>query len=87
MTTVTVYGKPDCHLCDEAVEVIRRVGREIEFELIERDITTDDRLHRAYLERIPVICVDGRELFDFFVDEELLRSHLTSSRDHLESGQ
>jgi glutaredoxin len=74
MTTVTVYTKPDCHLCDEALAVIARVRRDQDFELVERDITADDGLLRDYFERIPVVEVDGHERFEFFVDEQLLRS-------------
>lgn len=74
MSTVTVYGKPDCHLCDEALATLRRVRTATPFELVEIDITTDDALHARYLERIPVIALDGAELYDFFVDEaDLLR--------------
>jgi hypothetical protein len=40
------------------------------------DITTDDRLHRRYLERIPVVALDDEELFDFFVDEAALEDRL-----------
>lgn len=40
------------------------------------DITTDDDLHRRYLERIPVITLDGDHLFDFFVDEAALEARL-----------
>ena len=87
MTTVIVYGKPDCHLCDDALEVIRRVARDHRFELVERDISADDRLLRAYFERIPVVEVDGRELFEFFVDEAALRARLSGEADDLESGQ
>ena len=87
MTTVTIYSKPDCHLCDEALEVLTRVRRDLDFELIEEDITSDDALLRAYFERIPVVAVDGRELFEFFVDERALRSRLASRADDLESGQ
>ena len=78
MTTVTVYSKPDCHLCDDALEVIARVRRDHEFELVECDITADEALLRAYFERIPVIAVDGDELFDYFVDEQALRSLLAA---------
>jgi hypothetical protein len=42
------------------------------FEVHEINIETDDALHARYLERIPVIALDGEELFDFFVDEEAL---------------
>lgn len=43
---------------------------------MERDIEADDDLLRRYLERIPVVALDGEELFDFFVDEPLLRERL-----------
>jgi hypothetical protein len=40
------------------------------------DITTDDVLHARYLERIPVVSLNGEELFDFFVDEAALEDRL-----------
>ena len=40
------------------------------------DITGHDELHRRYLERIPVISLNGEELFDFFVDEAALEARL-----------
>jgi glutaredoxin len=73
---VTVYGRADCHLCEDALAVLRRMGDELGFDLDEIDIEADDDLHRRYLERIPVIALDGEELFDFFVDEEDLRRRL-----------
>jgi hypothetical protein len=48
----------------------------VPFVLEEIDIEADDALLRRYLERIPVIALDGEELFDFFVDEEALRRKL-----------
>ncbi len=69
---ITLYGRPDCHLCDEAREVLKRVGE----PFAEVDITTDDALHARYLERIPVVTLDGEELFEFFVDEKALRALL-----------
>ena len=74
--TVTLYGRPGCHLCDVAREVLERMRAEAPFALREVDITGDDELHRRYLERIPVICLDGEELFDFHVDEQALRRRL-----------
>jgi glutaredoxin len=73
---VVLYGKPDCHLCDDARHVLERLRGEIPFDLQERDITTDDDLHRAYLERIPVVTIDGDEAFELFVDEPELRWRL-----------
>ncbi len=78
MRTVTLYGRPDCHLCDDARAALERVRQRTGFRLVECDIESDDDLLRRYLERIPVIALDGRELFDFFVDEEALEAALSS---------
>jgi glutaredoxin len=80
MSVVTVFAAPGCHLCAEAVATLQGLQGELGFALEERDITTDDSLHRAYLERIPVIALDGEELFDYFVDENELRERLESRR-------
>jgi glutaredoxin len=85
---VCLYGKPDCHLCDDARAALERIREQVPFDLVEHDITTDEALHRAYFERIPVIAVDGEELFDFFVDETALRAALArraAADDDLES--
>ena len=76
MSTVTLYGRPGCHLCDDARAALERVRARIPFALDELDITADDALHRRYLERIPVVALDGQELFDFFVDESVLEELL-----------
>ena len=71
---VTLYGKPGCHLCDDARDVVARVRTQHPFELREVDISLDPLLFREYGERIPVLELDGEELFEFHVDEaELLQ--------------
>jgi glutaredoxin len=80
MASVTVYSKPDCHLCEDAMSVLRRLQQELVFALDERDISSDEALHRAYFERIPVVVLDGEELCEYFVDEALLRERLESRR-------
>jgi glutathione S-transferase len=79
MSTVVLYGRPGCHLCDEARVVLERLRAEVPFELLEVDITGDDALHARYLERIPVVALDGRELFDYHVDEAALLARLRVS--------
>ena len=72
--TVVLYGREGCCLCDDARDVLLRVRDRRPFALYERDIDGDDALLRAYLERIPVITIDGVEAFELFVDEsELVR--------------
>ncbi|HKG04219.1 MAG TPA: glutaredoxin family protein [Conexibacter sp.] len=73
---IVLYGRPGCHLCDDARVVLERVRADLPFALVERDIERDDALFKAYLERIPVVALDGEELFDFFVDEAELRRRL-----------
>ncbi len=80
MTVLTVYSKPDCHLCAEAMTALRGLQAELGFALEERDITTDDALQRAYFERIPVVELDGEVLFEYFVQEAVLRERLESRR-------
>lgn len=76
MREIVLYGRPGCHLCDEARAALERVRAELPFALVERDIEQDDALFKAYLERIPVIALDGEELFEYFVDEAELRRRL-----------
>ena len=74
---VTLYGRPGCHLCDVAREALERVRADAPFELREIDIEGDDELFKRYLERIPVVCIDGEELFEYHVDEATLRRRLS----------
>jgi glutaredoxin len=76
MTTVTLYGRPGCHLCEEAREALQRVSRRTPFRIEEIDIETDDALHARYLERIPVIAIGAEELFDYVVDEDALQRRI-----------
>ena len=76
MSTVTLYTRPGCHLCDDARAALQRVRERAPFALVEIDIERDDALHRAYLERIPVVELDGEELFEYFVDEATLAARL-----------
>ncbi len=76
MAVVTLYGKPGCHLCAEAREVLLAVRREREFELREVDVSADPRLHAEFGERIPVVEVDGVEVAQFFVDPAAVRARL-----------
>jgi hypothetical protein len=73
---MTLYGKPGCHLCDEARAEVERLQADHDFVLEQVDVTLDPALHRAYGERIPVLALDGEELFEFFVDRDVLRSRL-----------
>jgi len=76
MPRVTLYGKPGCHLCDDARAAVARVRAERPFELDEVDVTLDPALYRRYGERIPVLELEGEQLFQYRVDERTLKERL-----------
>lgn len=73
---VVLFGRDGCCLCDDAREILMRVRTQKSFAFEERDIESDETLLRAYLERIPVVTIDGVEAFELFVDEAELRERL-----------
>ena len=68
MTEVVLYGKPGCHLCEEARTEIASVRARKPFDLREVDVSLDPALHARYGERIPVVTVAGAEAFEYFVN-------------------
>jgi glutaredoxin len=72
--TVTLYTREGCHLCEEAEVALATI--DVPFILDRVDIEADDELFKRFLERIPVVAVDGEELFDYVVDAAALRRKL-----------
>jgi len=77
MATVVVYSRPGCHLCEEAISQIVALHEQgYRFELHEVDIESHDLLLRRYLERIPVVEVDGAEVSELVLDRDVVRAKL-----------
>ena len=59
---LTLYSKPDCHLCDVLKEELARVdlGRPVALEVV--DITGDAKLVELYGQRIPVLAAAGKPI-------------------------
>ena len=72
MSRLTLFGRPGCHLCDEARAMLDRIGEPYD----DVDIESDDALFKRLLERIPVVAVDGEEAFELEIDEKALRARL-----------
>lgn len=73
---LTLLGKPGCHLCEEAREVLARVAADLGVPWEEADVTGDARLYAEYGDRIPVVLLDGKEHGYWTVDEARLRRDL-----------
>ena len=67
---VLMYSRPRCGLCDEAREVIMTERARTPFDYRELDVSGDDALELEYGIRIPVVLVDGQELFEIRVDAD-----------------
>ena len=76
MVNVTVFFKKDCHLCDAAKETLLKVQKEFPFSLTEIDIEKDKTAFEKYRHLIPVIEVDGKEVFNYRVNENEMKKLL-----------
>ncbi len=76
--TVTVYTREGCGLCRRAEAVVAAtVADQADVEYV--DIDSDPELVARYTVRVPVVAVDGRELFDYQVDPTALRAALRAA--------
>ena len=76
MTAVALYWAEGCHLCEPAKVTARAVCRQLGVSLEEIDITGDDALEERHRASLPVVEIDGRRAFKYFVDEHDLRERL-----------
>lgn len=82
MTALTLIGKPDCHLCDVAHEIVDSVLAELPddvaeaIELSEASIAEDPALYELWWEKIPVILIDGQLHAHWRVAPDRLRAAL-----------
>jgi len=74
VTSLVIYSRPGCHLCEEMKKVVELVARSIPLALQEIDISTDPVLDARYSLEIPVLIVDGKRAAKYRVTaEELMR--------------
>ena len=77
MTVLTLIGKPECHLCEDALAVVEGVLVDYPaVELEQRSILDDPALMEKYVEEIPVLLIDGRVHNIWRVNEARLRTAL-----------
>lgn len=82
MTTITVIGKPGCHLCPTALEIVETVVAELpdaigdDIEVVQRSIEDDPALYELWWEKIPVVLIDGELHAHWRVSADRLRERL-----------
>ncbi|WP_139492686.1 glutaredoxin family protein [Brevibacillus dissolubilis] len=76
---ITLYSRQGCHLCDDVEQAIRSISHDIPLELTVVPINSDLALEEKYMFTIPVVHIDGEEVFvsvTSVVTEEELREEL-----------
>jgi glutaredoxin len=82
MTVVTVYSRHGCHLCENALEILTPLSKELDFEIEIIDIQDNQELINLYSDQIPVIHIDGKHHDFYKVDPVRFRSSLEKHRQH-----
>lgn len=76
MTTVELYVQPDCKLCDDAKSLLKRLQKEVPFELKQIVLTEDHPKYKEYLLAVPVVVVNGTHEISGNITEQSLRETL-----------
>jgi glutaredoxin len=71
--SVTLWGKPDCSLCDKAVAILERLNVDYCLRIDKRDITADSVGYERYRYVIPVVEIQGGPSFEGKISEHRLR--------------
>jgi glutaredoxin len=82
MTTITIFSRHGCHLCDDAQSTLESLQEELNFEIKVVNIDEDDDLVKLYSDQVPVIHIDGIHHDFYKVDPLRFRSSLEKHRQH-----
>jgi glutaredoxin len=77
---VTVIGKDECHLCDDATEIITAVLPDFRNVVLEKlKLQEDPEWVEFYSDKVPVILIDGVEHGYWRVNEQIFRGALAQA--------
>jgi len=72
-----VYGRNDCHLCDDMIDALRRLQAALGFRFEVLDVDAEPALAAQYGARVPVLVdAEGEEICHYWLDEDALRKRL-----------
>ncbi len=71
---VILYSRKGCHLCEVVKESLAKLSRQGGFQWREVDVDSDTELRQRFTDEVPVVFIDGRKAFKYYMDErEFLR--------------
>lgn len=77
---IKIYSREECHLCEEAKNILVRFAARYPLEIEEIDIDKDANASEKYRHEIPVIFLENRKLFKYKIDEEKLRKAIEAAQ-------
>jgi glutaredoxin len=80
VTTLTVYSRQYCHLCEEMIEALRRLQGLVRFEIAVVDVDADPELERRHGEKVPVLMHGEHELCHYRVETAKVTAYLSKIR-------
>lgn len=80
--TLIVYGREDCHLCQDMIVALQNLQGQVSFEFQVVDIDSDPKLIALYGEKIPVLMspLTNQEICHYFLDVAALDDYLGKFR-------
>lgn len=78
---VVLYTREGCRLCAHARDALRRLSRDVAFELRVEDVDADALLAERYGDSVPVVAVDGVEVSTGRIDVGAVRRALVAAKE------
>ncbi len=78
--SVTIYSRNGCHLCEVIYRMARRIQTDLAFQLRYVDVEAEADLAHRFGEQVPVVLIDGREIFFGRITESQLRRAIEKAR-------
>ena len=80
MATAILYGKPECHLCEDAAAILEALARDEGLRWRRVDIREDPALFGRYRYSIPVIAIVGGPTLEWPTTRERVRRAIAAAR-------
>jgi glutaredoxin len=76
VVALTLFTRPECHLCEEMKQIVRPMAAELGCSVNEVDISGNAELEASYGLEVPVLAINGRKAFKYRVTARELRKRL-----------
>ncbi|MBA0917196.1 MAG: glutaredoxin family protein [Nitrosospira sp.] len=78
--TLVIYGREECHLCQNMIADLHELQGRLHFQIKLVDIDNDTELTARYGVRIPVLVVDGEEICHYHLNQIALDAYFARIR-------